>query len=50
MSTGIGGYCPPHLRFLNGRIWDGETALETPEEIDVFRAVGLEWIAPEKRG
>jgi len=32
-----------------GRIWRGATALQTPEEEDVFAAIGLDFIPPEKR-
>ncbi len=44
-----GGLCPSYLRFADGRIWDGSRALDTPEELDVFRALGLEYIEPEER-
>lgn len=45
-----GGLLPNHLRVRDGRLvgTDGQP-LETPEEADVFRAIGLEWIAPESR-
>jgi DNA polymerase/3'-5' exonuclease PolX len=46
-----GGYCPDNLSFRDGRMWSvGSTEpLDTPEEIDVFRNLGLEWIKPEDR-
>jgi DNA polymerase (family 10) len=44
-----GGLCPDHLKFWSGRLWDGDRALETPEEKDVFQALGLAFIAPEAR-
>jgi DNA polymerase/3'-5' exonuclease PolX len=33
----------------NGQLWDCRKALDTPEEIDVFRAVGLPWTPPGER-
>ena len=36
-------------RFRDGRLWDGVTALSTPEEADIFRALGMEYVNPEKR-
>lgn len=44
-----GGLCPSNLKFREGRLWDGDTALDTPEEIDVFNALGLAYIEPELR-
>jgi DNA polymerase/3'-5' exonuclease PolX len=44
-----GGLLPDWLAVREGRIWRGTTALVTPEEIDVFQAVGLDWIEPEDR-
>lgn len=44
-----GGLLPSYLRVREGRVWAGEHALETPEEVDVFKALNLQWIAPEKR-
>jgi DNA polymerase/3'-5' exonuclease PolX len=44
-----GGLLPSHLKVREGRIWNGDTALDTPEEADVFKAIGLEWIEPSKR-
>jgi DNA polymerase/3'-5' exonuclease PolX len=45
----FGGLCPSNLKFKDGRIWDGDTTLETPEEADVFKALHMYWIEPEKR-
>ncbi len=46
----LGGLCPSHLRFADGRIWsDMGQALDTPTEESVFRALGLEYIEPEER-
>ena len=44
-----GGALPGHLRVRNARVWHKDTALETPEETDVFAWVGLEWLAPAQR-
>lgn len=46
-----GGLMPSILRFKDGQIWCGSEPepLETPEELDVFNALGLDWIAPEDR-
>lgn len=47
-----GGFCPAHLRFDVGRIWTRTSpaqALDTPEEADVFRVLGLSWVEPRER-
>jgi DNA polymerase/3'-5' exonuclease PolX len=46
-----GGYCPDNLSFRDGRMWSADSTdpLDTPEEIDVFRNLGLGWIEPENR-
>ena len=44
-----GGECPDHLYFREGRLWDGEYALQTPEEDDVFRLLGVNWLDPVGR-
>lgn len=46
-----GGFCPSCLCFKDGRIWNSTNGevLITPEEIDVFDALGLAYIPPEKR-
>jgi DNA polymerase/3'-5' exonuclease PolX len=44
-----GGDCPDHLYFKDGRLWEGENALETPEEEDVFRLLGVNWLEPIER-
>lgn len=44
-----GGLLPSHLRVSGGRIWDGDTALQTPEEADVFRVCELGWMEPKAR-
>ena len=45
-----GGMMPSHLRVKDGALWrrDGEM-VPTPEEADVFAAIGLAWIPPEAR-
>jgi DNA polymerase/3'-5' exonuclease PolX len=59
------GWCPSNLHVHEGRVWrDGRferdangkkvwkshgEALETPEEEDVFRVLGLKWVDPEER-
>jgi DNA polymerase/3'-5' exonuclease PolX len=40
---------PSSLRVKDGRIWHGDTAYDTPEEINVFEIMGLKWIPPEER-
>jgi DNA polymerase/3'-5' exonuclease PolX len=37
------------MRFEKGRLWRGDNVLPTPEEIDVFRSLGLAYVEPEKR-
>ena len=44
-----GGGCYSHLKFKEGRIWDGAKALSTPEEIDVYQALEQPWIDPTER-
>ena len=46
-----GGWCPPDLYFKYGRLWSIEQSvpLYTPEEEDVFRHLGLDWIEPYGR-
>lgn len=45
-----GGGCPGWLRVKDGRIVDKQGhPLETPEECDVFQALHVPWIEPEKR-
>lgn len=46
-----GGFCPDHLCFKDGRLWDGDEVLDTPEEEDVFAHLGVSWLDPtERRG
>lgn len=45
-----GGYKPDHLRVSSARVWDGSQAMETPEEADVFRVWGMDYVEPGERG
>ena len=45
----MGGYCPSNLNFKDGRIWNGDQVLDTPEEKDVFDTLGMKWIEPNLR-
>lgn len=44
-----GGACPNDLSVSDARIWCNGTPLPTPDEEDVFRLFGMEWIAPADR-
>lgn len=44
-----GGYLPGHLRVGGCRIWDDDKALPTPEEGELFAALGLVYVPPELR-
>lgn len=44
-----GGYLPGHLRVGGCRIWDGDKALPTPEEGELFAALGLRYVEPDLR-
>lgn len=50
-SKAHGGYMPSYLQEKDGRIVHRETGkmLDTPEEEDYFRVIGLDYIPPEKR-
>lgn len=57
-----GGLCPDDMAFNSLRVWSGArrvdaavhlekaVPLETPEEKDVFAALGLAWVEPWRRG
>ena len=45
-----GGGLPNDMKFLEGRLWKGNVMLDTPEEQDVFQAMGLAYIDPYSRG
>ncbi len=44
-----GGACPDGLSVREDRVWRLGRALHTPEEVDVFRLFGIEWVEPENR-
>jgi DNA polymerase/3'-5' exonuclease PolX len=44
-----GGALPGNMFVREGRLCLASGPLETPEEIDFFRAIGLDWIPPEER-
>lgn len=43
------GACPPSVAFIEGRLHAHGRLLHTPEEIDVFHALGLVYIEPDQR-
>lgn len=46
---GHAGIMPRDLVLNDGTLWRGGQALNTPEEIDVFRVLGLPYIPPHER-
>jgi DNA polymerase/3'-5' exonuclease PolX len=44
-----GGLLPSYLKVKDGRIWNGDQALTTPEEADVFQVLGKPWLEPCER-
>jgi DNA polymerase/3'-5' exonuclease PolX len=44
-----GGLLPSHLKVKDGRVWNGDDALDTRTEEDLFIALGLKWISPKDR-
>ena len=46
---GAGGAAPDGLVFRDGRLWANGRLLATPEEVDVFHALGLVYIEPAQR-
>lgn len=44
-----GGAMPGTMRCQDGRLWKSGAVLNTPEEADVFAALGLAWVEPEAR-
>ncbi len=44
-----GGWCPDNMRFLDGRLLRDGNFLDTPEEMDVFREIGMAYVNPENR-
>lgn len=45
----LGGYMPDDLRVDGARVWRNGTAIETPEEADVFALWGMDFVEPEDR-
>jgi len=50
-KKGMGVYMPGHMKVEKGALWEGayKTLVPTPEEEDVFRAIGLDYIEPNAR-
>lgn len=48
-AQSIGGFMPDGFKVQDGRLWRNGELLETPEEVDVFRAYGLDYVQPEDR-
>ena len=44
-----GGYMPDYMACKDARLWSHGEALDTPEEADVFKAIGRPWTEPEDR-
>jgi len=44
-----GGAMPGWMQSKDARLWAKGSPLDTPEEADVFRLMGLRWIEPEER-
>lgn len=45
----MGGYLPADMQMTDGRLYFRDIPLDTPEETDVFSAIGLNYIPPEER-
>jgi DNA polymerase (family 10) len=48
-AQSAGGAKPDEVSFNGGRLYAGGRLLLTPEEEDVFAAVGLAWVPPQER-
>lgn len=48
-SQAQGGALPGAYHISDGRLWAGPMVLPTPEEADLFAAIGLPWIPPTER-
>ena len=46
---GEGGFMPDHYRVEDARLKAGATVLDTPEEEDVFRLYGIDYVLPPQR-
>ena len=44
-----GGFMPDHFKIYDARVWAGAKLLETPEEQDIFRLWGMDYVLPPQR-
>lgn len=49
-AKAAGGWLPFGWRVRDGALWDRDTLIETPAELDVFAALGQAYVRPEDRG
>jgi len=45
----IGGGLPSYLKVKDGALWHGSKKLNTPEEADFFKVIGMEYVEPKAR-
>jgi hypothetical protein len=45
----LGGWMPDCYAVKEARVWQGETPLHTPNELDVFALWGMEYVEPQQR-
>ncbi len=45
----LGGWLPTGMSVKDGALWDQGRLIETPEEVDLFRAIGVQRLPPEQR-
>lgn len=45
----LGGWMPDCYAVKEARVWQGETPLHTPNELDVFSLWGMEYVEPQQR-
>ncbi len=45
----LGGWMPDAYNVKEARVWQGETALHTPSELDVFALWGMDYVEPQQR-
>jgi DNA polymerase/3'-5' exonuclease PolX len=48
-SKRSGGALPSNLKVKDGALWHGAKKIETPEESDFFKVLGLGYVEPSKR-
>lgn len=50
-AAACGGALPEGMRVRDARLWEAGRAepLDTPEEVDFFRALGQAWVPPQER-